>query len=159
MLQKSEDQFRQSSESAYSIDSITLSQQSSATSQRCSCKNSSRGRLDHRPLSFENILFTSKVYIRASKNITIRQIHDFRERSKVKTRARPVPSLEAVQTELDARSLLLSSKDTPAEDEEIGYLLQPDKSPTPFFEQLLLGIAYYIVSARSVSTNIIQISD
>ena len=28
-----------------------------------------------------------------------------------------------------------------------GYLIKPDKSPTPVFEQLLLGVADYIVSA------------
>ena len=27
-----------------------------------------------------------------------------------------------------------------------GYLINPDKSPTPVFEQLLLGVANYIVS-------------
>lgn len=27
-----------------------------------------------------------------------------------------------------------------------GYLIKPDKSPTPIFEQLLLGVANYIVS-------------
>ena len=27
-----------------------------------------------------------------------------------------------------------------------GYLVKPDKSPSPVFEQLLLGIANYIVS-------------
>lgn len=26
-----------------------------------------------------------------------------------------------------------------------GYLIKPDKSPTPVFEQLLLGVANYIV--------------
>ena len=31
-----------------------------------------------------------------------------------------------------------------------GYLIKPDKSPTPVFEQLLLGVADYIVSARSL---------
>ena len=30
-----------------------------------------------------------------------------------------------------------------------GYLIKPDKSPTPVFEQLLLGVADYIVSACS----------
>lgn len=28
-----------------------------------------------------------------------------------------------------------------------GYLIKPDRSPTPVFEQLLLGVANYIVSA------------
>ena len=28
-----------------------------------------------------------------------------------------------------------------------GYLIKADKSPTPIFEQLLLGVANYIVSA------------
>ena len=30
-----------------------------------------------------------------------------------------------------------------------GYLIKPDKSPTPVFELLLLGVANYIVSACS----------
>lgn len=29
-----------------------------------------------------------------------------------------------------------------------GYLVKPDKSPSPVFEQLLLGIANYIVSGN-----------
>ena len=61
-------------------------------------------------------------------------------------RAQPVPTLEAIGNEFDSESLLLSNQDVRIEDKGTGYLLQSDKSPTPFFEQLLLGIANYIVS-------------
>ena len=30
-----------------------------------------------------------------------------------------------------------------------GYLIKPDRNPAPLLEQLLLGIAYYIVSWTS----------
>ena len=35
--------------------------------------------------------------------------------------------------------------------EETGYLINPDKSPTPALKQLLLGVADYIVSAGPCS--------
>lgn len=81
----------------------------------------------------------------------IARIRKFRNRSKEKLRVQPVPTLEATRNEHDTESLLLLSEDAPTEDEEIGYLLQPDKSPTPFFEQLLPAIANYIVSACPLS--------
>ena len=81
----------------------------------------------------------------------IEKIRKFRDRSTGKCRVDPVPTLEATQNEHNAESLLLLSEDVPTEDEEIGYLLQPDRSPTPFFEQLLLAIANYIVSTCPLS--------
>ena len=39
-----------------------------------------------------------------------------------------------------------SAGTTIAAQEYWGYLIKPDKSPTPVFEQLLLGVANYIVS-------------
>ena len=147
MLQDSERQFQQSNESAYSTDSIVLSQ------QRRSHENSSRGSLEYRPLSFENILFMSKVYIRNSKNMMIEKIHELRDRSKVRPRTQPVSNLEAIENELDAESLLLPCEVVHIESEEIGYVFKPNNAPTPFFEQLLLGIANYIVSICSLSHN------
>ena len=81
----------------------------------------------------------------------IEKIRKFRDRSKGKFRLQPIPTLEVTQNEHNAESLLLVSEDVPTGDEEIGYLLRPDKSPTPFFEQLLLAIANYIVSACPLS--------
>ena len=41
-----------------------------------------------------------------------------------------------------------SNKDTTvAAAEYWGYLIKPDKNPSPLFEQLLLGVAHYIVSS------------
>ena len=81
----------------------------------------------------------------------IEKIRKVRDRSEGKFGVNPEPTLEATQNEHNAESLLLASEDVPTEDEEVGYLLLPDKSPTPFFEQLLLAIANYIVSARPLS--------
>lgn len=150
MLQESNDQFRKSNESAYSSGSIILSQQSSSTNQRYSFESTSQESLEYRPLSFENKLFMSKVYIRNSKNLIAGKIHGFRGWSKGKKRIQPLPSLEAIRNELDAETSILLSQDVPTKDEEFGYWLQPDRSLTPFFEQLLLGIANYIVSACSL---------
>lgn len=36
----------------------------------------------------------------------------------------------------------------PSNQDYWGYLIEPDKTPTPLFEQLLLGIAHYIVGLR-----------
>ena len=92
----------------------------------------------------------TKVYIRNSKNLIAGKIHGFREWSKSKRRIQPLPSLEAIRNELDAETSILLGKDMSTRDEEFGYWLQPDRSLTPFFEQLLLGIANYIVSACSL---------
>jgi hypothetical protein len=40
-----------------------------------------------------------------------------------------------------------------------GYLVKPDKSPSPVFEQLLLGIANYIVLYLATSTSLILVMD
>lgn len=147
MLQESDEWFRKSNESAYSLGSIILSQQSSSTSQRYGFESTNQGSLDYPSLSFENKLFMSKVYIRNSKKLIIEKIYGLREWSKGKKKIQPLPSLEAIPNELAAETSIFLGKDVPTKDEEIGYLLQPDRSPTPFFEQLLLGIANYIVSA------------
>ena len=86
----------------------------------------------------------------------IEKIRKFRDRSTGKCRVNPVPTLEGTQNEQNAESLLLLSEDVPTEDEEIGYLLRPDRSPTPFFEQLLLAIANYIVSACPLSYHLCE---
>ena len=147
-LQKSDDQFRKSNESAYSVIS---SQSSSFSVERDESASSIQRRLEYQPLGFEHVLFTSKVYTRNTKNMMIEKIRKVRDRSKGKFRVQPVPALEATQNEHKTESLLLVSEDVPTGDEEIGYLLRPDKSPTPFFEQLLLAIANYIVSACPLS--------
>ena len=95
----------------------------------------------------------SKVYIRNSKNMMIEKIHELRDRSKVRQRTQPVTNLEAIENELDAESLLLPCEVAHIESEDIGYVLQSNNTPTPFFEQLLLGIAHYIVSTWSLSYN------
>lgn len=59
LLRKSEDQFRKSDESAYSVDSIIPSQLSTFTGRRHSLDNSSQGSTEYRPLSFEKKLFMS----------------------------------------------------------------------------------------------------
>ena len=146
-LQKSDDQFRKSNASAYSV---IPSQSSSFSEERNKSEISSQRSLEYQPLGFEHVLFTSKVYTRNTKNIMIEKIRKFRDRSKGKFRVQSVPTLEATQNEHNAESLLLVGEDVPT-DEEIGYLLRPDKSPTPFFEQLLLAIANYIVSACPLS--------
>ena len=90
--------------------------------------------------------------MRNSKNMMIKKI--FRSRKQPKNKMtemmQPVPNWEAIRDELDAESLLLSTEDVSTDNDATGYLLRPDKSPTPFFEQLLLGIANYIVSAWSL---------
>ena len=147
-LQKSDDQFRKSNESAYSVIS---SQASSFSKESIRSESSSQRSLEYRPLDFEHVLFTSRVYTRNIKSMMIEKIHKLRDSSKDKFSLEPVPTSEATRHEQNAQSLLLLSEDAPTQDEEIGYLFRPDKSPTPFFEQLLLGIAIYIVSARSRS--------
>ena len=147
-LQRSDDQFRKSNESAYSV---IPSQSSSFSEESHRSENSSERSLKYRPLGFEHVLFTSKVYIRNTKNMMIEKIRKLRDRSKGKSRVQLVLTLEATRNEHNAESLLLPSDDVPTEDEDIGYLLRPDKSPTPFFEQLLLGIANYLVSTCPLS--------
>ena len=86
--------------------------------------------------------------MRNSRNMMIEKIFRERNKSRGKTRemSQPLPNWEAIGNELNEESLLLSSEDVCTEDDEIGSLIKEDKSPTPFFEQLLLGIAEYIVS-------------
>ena len=85
--------------------------------------------------------------MRNSKNIMIEKIFRNKSESKKRATTQPLSNWEAIRNELDAESLLPSSEDVCTEDDGMGYLLRPDKSPTPFFEQLLLGIANHIVSA------------
>lgn len=41
---------------------------------------------------------------------------------------------------------IMGGKSKNEEDGYWGYLIQPDKSPSPLLQELLLGIAHYIVS-------------
>lgn len=77
----------------------------------------------------------------------MKKIFNVKDHSKSQMAIQAVPSWEAIRNELDAESLLLSSEDGSTKDDEFGYLIRSDNSPTPFFEQLLLEIANYIVSA------------
>ena len=83
----------------------------------------------------------------------IGKFHKLRDRSKFATGIKPGSSLEVIETDVDTESSLLPYEDRRTESEEIGSLLQADNAPTPFFEQLLLGIANYIVSNCSLPYN------
>ena len=120
LLRKSEDQFRRSDESAYSIDSIIPSQLSLSTNQRHSLVSSSQGSLEYHPLSFENKLFMSRVYMRKSKSMMIKKLFRVRVQSKEKTgkRIQPIPTWEDIQSDLEADSLLPSSEEISVRDSE-----------------------------------------
>lgn len=120
LLSSSEDQFRKSDESAYSIDSVIPSQLSVSTSQRHSLTNSTLESLEYHPLSFEDKLLMSKVYIRNSKNMMIKKIFKIGSQSKEKGKGliQPVLNWEAIRNELDADSLLCSSPDLSIQDDD-----------------------------------------
>lgn len=120
LLRKSEDQFRKSDESAYSVDSIIPSQLSISTGRRHSLDSSSQGSIEYRPMSFENTLFMSRVYMRNSKNMMIKKIFRVGAQSKVGVRdiTQQVPDWETIRNDLDADSLLHSSEEVSIEDNE-----------------------------------------
>ena len=120
LLRSLEDQFGKSDESAHSIDSVIPSQLSVSTSQRHSLTDSTLESLDYHPLSFENKLLMSKVYIRNSKNMMIKKIFKIRSQSKEKGKEliKPVLDWEAIRNELDADSLLHSSPAMSIEDDD-----------------------------------------
>ncbi|KAF6241417.1 hypothetical protein HO173_000127 [Letharia columbiana] len=73
--EQSETQFQKSYESAYSVDSVVPCRMSVSTSQRDSyASGQSQDTIEYRPLSFEKRLFMSKVYMRSSKNVTIKEL-------------------------------------------------------------------------------------
>ena len=146
LLQKSEEYFRKSDESAYSIDSIGPSNLSSSTDQRKNLASSSQGSLEYRALSFDNILFMSKAYVRNSKNMMVKNVFRVGPKSEMKMEEviQPMPNGEAIRDEFVVDS---SSGEVPIEIDLTGYMIKPDKSPTYIFEQLLLGVVNYIVSA------------
>jgi hypothetical protein len=43
----------------------------------------------------------------------------------------------------------MGGKHKTEEDDYWGYLIEADRSPTPLFQQLLIGIAHYIVGLLS----------
>lgn len=89
------------------------SQLSLSTNQSHSLVSSSEGSLVYHPLSFENKLFTSKVYMQHSKSMMIKKL--FRVGTKPKEKARvniqPMLNWEDIRSDLDADSLLLSSEE------------------------------------------------
>lgn len=75
--EQSETQFQKSYESAYSVDSVVPSRMSVSTSQRDSyASGQSQYTIEYRPLSFEKRLFMSKVYMRNSKNVMIKELSE-----------------------------------------------------------------------------------
>ncbi|CAD6589931.1 MAG: hypothetical protein ASARMPRED_004323 [Alectoria sarmentosa] len=123
LLQKSETQFQKSAEGAYSIDSIVPSRMSVSTSPRDSY-SSGQGQdpIDYRPLGFENWLFTSKVYMRTSKNMMIKELSEartsFNRKQTAKITNQTVVDWEAIRDKLEADSLLAASCDVSVHDDE-----------------------------------------
>ena len=101
MLQESESQFQKSDESAYSIDSIVPSRKSISTSQRDSyASGQSQDTIEYRQLSFEKRLFMSKVYMRSSKNVMIKELSKARKSFK-----RKATNLAADQTVMEGEAI------------------------------------------------------
>lgn len=75
--EQSETQFQKSYESAYSVDSVVPSRMSISTSQRDRyASRQSQYTIKYRPLSFEKRLFMSKVYMRSSENVMIKELSE-----------------------------------------------------------------------------------
>ena len=74
--------------------------------------------MEYRPLSFENKLFTSRVYIRYSKNMMFKRVFKLRSQTTAEPSdtVQPVPSWESIRNELDADSLLPSSREVSIKD-------------------------------------------
>lgn len=91
-----------------------------STSQSHSLASSTQGSLEYHPLSFENKLFMSKVYLRNSRNMMIKRVFKIGNRSRGERRdtAQPLLNWEAIRNELDADSLLLSSQEISIKDNE-----------------------------------------
>ncbi len=88
----------------------------------------------------------SKAYVRNSKNMMIKKVFRVGTKSEMKMEEviQPMPNGEAIRDELVMDS---SSGEMPIEIDLTGYMIKPDGSPTYIFEQLLLGVVNYIVSA------------
>ena len=114
MLRESESQFQKSDESAYSIDSIVPSRMSISTSQRDSyASGQSHDTIEYRPLSFEKRLFMSKVYLRSSKIVMIKELSkaktSFIRKDTAAMRDQTISDREAIRDGLDRDSLLATS--------------------------------------------------
>ena len=121
MLQESENQFQKSNESAYSIDSIVPSRTSISTSQRDSyASGQSQDSIEYRRLSFERRLFMSKVYMRNSRNVMIKELSKARMSFKGKHIAtandQTVMDWEAIRDRLESDSLLATSNEVSIND-------------------------------------------
>ena len=122
MLQESQNQFQKSDESAYSIDSIVPSRRSISTSQRDSyASGQSQDSIQYRRLSFERRLFMSKVYMRNSRNLMIKELSKARMSFKGKHIAtandQTVTDWEAIRDRLESDSLLAISNELSINDE------------------------------------------
>lgn len=76
--------------------------------------------MEYRPLSFENKLFMSKVYMRNSKNMMIKKVFRMRTQPKgtVSGTTESTLNWEAIRNELDADSLLPPSREMFVEDDK-----------------------------------------
>ena len=119
MLQESQNQFQKSDESAYSIDSIVPSRRSISTSQRDSyASGQSQGSIQYRRLSFERRLFMSKVYMRNSRNLMIKELSKARMRKHIATaNDQTVTDWEAIRDRLESDSFLATSNELSINDE------------------------------------------
>ncbi len=88
----------------------------------------------------------SKAYVRSSQKMMAKKIFRVGTKSEMKMQEviQPMPNGEAIRDEVVIDS---SSGEVPIEIDLTGYMIKPDKSPTYIFEQLLLGVVNYIVSA------------
>ena len=118
LLRDSEDQFRKSDESAYSIDSVIPSQLSLSSSKRHSLASSAHASIEYQPFSFDKKLFLSRVYTRNAKNIMIKKIFKSRIQAGGKTKETLMPNWEAIRSDLEADSLLPSSHEASSADNE-----------------------------------------
>ena len=117
MLRESEPQFQKSDESAYSIDSIVPSRMSISTNQRDSyASGQSHDTIEYRPLSFEKRLFMSKVYMRSSKTVMIKELSkaktSFKRKDTAAMKDQTMSDREAIGNGLDRDSLLATSYGT-----------------------------------------------
>ena len=94
------------------------SRMSVSTSQRDSCASGqSQDTIEYRRLSFEKRLFMSKVYMRNSKNVMIKELSkaktSFKRKDIVTATSETVTNWEAIRDQLEADSLLTTGYEVP----------------------------------------------
>lgn len=147
LLQESESKFQKSDESAYSIDSIVPSRMSMSTSRRDSYRSiRSQDTIEYRPLTFEKNLFMSKVYLRSSKNVMLKELSkariSFKPKATAGARPRPTSTAQAVtdwegiRDQLEADSLLATSCDVSINDNETIRSYNSSESRPPLSEEV-----------------------